>query len=253
MGDPRARDRDKRRSLRLHGTVARDIGVLIVSGHYKPGDLLDGEIEASERLRVSRTAYREAIRILAAKGLVEVRPKVGTRVSAPGEWQFLDPDILSWMFEHEPDEHLLRCLFELRKVVEPETAALAASRRTDEHVRKLNDALKRMGEHTLATEAGRSADQDFHATLLDASGNPFLRTLTSSIGAAVAWTTEFKQRLQPLVRDPLPDHEAVCRAVAAGDSEGARRAMAYLVEMALEDTTTLPRAPSSKRRAPRTG
>jgi DNA-binding FadR family transcriptional regulator len=243
--------RDERRSLRLHGKVARDIGVFIVSGHYRSGDLLDGEIDASDRLKVSRTAYREAIRILAAKGLVEVRPKVGTRVNARDKWHLLDPDVLSWMFEHEPDEHLLTSLFELRKVVEPEAAALAASRRTQAHVDELGDALKRMAEHTLAVEEGRVADQDFHAALLDASGNPFLKTLTSSVAAAVAWTTEFKQRRQPLVRDPLPDHAEVFRAIAAGDPEQARRAMAHLVDMALFDTTTAPRGKPSKRTQPR--
>lgn len=238
--------RDRRKSLRLHGRVARDIGVSIVSGDRKPGDLLDGEIDASDRLKVSRTAYREAIRILAAKGLVEVKPKVGTRVSARDKWHLLDPDLLAWMFEQEPDEHLLKSLFELRKVVEPEAAAFAASRRSQTHVEKLEDALERMAEYTLASEEGRVADQDFHAALLDASDNPFLRTLTSSVAAAVAWTTEFKQRHQPLVRDPLPDHVEVYRAIAAGDPDWARRAMANLVEMALFDTTSAPRAKAPK-------
>lgn len=245
------RGRDRRRSLRLHGVVARDLGVGIVSGRYKPGELLDGEIEASDRLKVSRTAYREAIRILAAKGLVEARPKVGTRISARDKWHLLDPDILSWMFEHEPDQHLLESLFELRKVVEPEAAALAASRRTDGHLADLQDALERMAKHTLASEAGRLADQHFHAALLDASGNPFLKTLTSSVAAAVTWTTEFKQRRKPLVRDPLPDHVEVYRAIAASDPDRARQKMAHLVEMALLDTTTAPRPGGSKRSSQR--
>src|SRR6188508_1143918 len=73
--------RSRRKSLRLHGTIARDLGVLIVSGRYKPGEIMNGEIAASDRLHVSRGAYREAVRILAAKGLVESRPKVGTRIS----------------------------------------------------------------------------------------------------------------------------------------------------------------------------
>jgi DNA-binding FadR family transcriptional regulator len=241
-----AKTRERRRSLRLHGRVARDIGVAIVSGDRHPGDLLDGEIDASDRLNVSRSAYREAIRILAAKGLVEVKPKVGTRVSARDKWHLLDPDLLAWMFEHEPDEHLLKSLFELRKVVEPEAAALAANRRSEAHVEKLEDALERMAEHTLASEEGRVADQDFHAALLDASDNPFLKTLTSSVAAAVAWTTEFKQRHQPLVRDPIPDHVDVYRAIAAANPEKARQAMAHLVEMALFDTTTAPRRKPSK-------
>ena len=110
------------RALRLHGTIARDIGMRIVSGRIAPGRVLDGEIEASERLRVSRTAYREAVRILAAKGLIESRPKIGTRVSEPRHWHLLDPDVISWIFTSTPDERLLSGLFELRTVVEPAAA-----------------------------------------------------------------------------------------------------------------------------------
>ncbi len=236
--------RARRKSLRLHGMVARDIGILIVSGRYKAGDLLDGEIEASDRLNVSRTAYREAVRILAAKGLVEVRPKIGTRVSPREKWHLLDPDVLSWIFKYEPDEHLLESLFELRKIVEPEAAALAAKRRSEEHLRVMLEALEGMAEHTLAEEAGRIADQNFHAALLDASGNPFLTSLTSGVSAAIAWTTVFKQRRRPLQRDPIPDHRRVYEAIAAADPQAAHRAMAELVDMALLDTTTAPRSRS---------
>lgn len=224
------------RPLRIHGTIARDLGIRIVSGAVKPGELLDGEIAASGSLNVSRTAYREALRMLAAKGLVESRPKTGTRVSTRDKWQLLDPDVLSWVFEFEPDESLIASLFELRKIVEPEAAALAAARRTDHHVAAMADALAGMADHTLATDAGRDADQRFHAALLDASGNPFLVTLTSGVGAAVAWTTIFKQRNSPLLRDPLPDHKRVYEAVAAGDSPAAHRAMTDLVDMAFQDT-----------------
>lgn len=231
----------QRRSLRLHGIVARDLGVLIVSGHYRPGDLLDGEIEASERFSVSRTAYREAVRILAAKGLIEVRPKVGTRVLPREKWHLLDPDVLSWIFEFEPDDHLLKSLFELRNIVEPKAAELAAERRTEDQLERMENALKRMADHSLATDEGRLADQQFHSALLEASDNPFLANLTSGISAAIEWTTIFKQRGGPLTRDPMPDHIRVFEAIAASDGDEARRAMAYLVEMALIDTTTAPR------------
>ena len=118
----------RKRSLRLHGTIAQDIGVRIVTGQLPPGHVLDGEIEASARLRVSRTAYREAVRILAAKGLVVSRPKLGTRVSEPDRWQLLDPDVLGWMFTTSPDETVLNSLFELRTIVESAACALAATR-----------------------------------------------------------------------------------------------------------------------------
>ena len=227
----------RRKALRLHGAIARDMGVQIVSGRFRPGRILDGEIDASDRLAVSRTAYREAVRILAAKGLVESRPKVGTRVSLPERWHLLDPDVLSWIFEREPDDRLVNGLFELRHIVEPQAAALAALRRTEADLADIARALEGMKDHSLAIEAGRLADQDFHAALLRASGNAFVASLISGITAAVTWTTIFKQRHNQLARDPVPDHVRVYEAVRAGNPAAAQRAMTALLDLALLDTT----------------
>src|SRR5438270_2071163 len=196
----------KKRALRLHGTIARQLGILIVSGKHRPGDLLGGEIAAAEQLAVSRTAYREAVRILAAKGLVDARPKVGTRINPRNLWHLLDPDVLDWMFELEPDLVLLDSLFELRNVVESAAAGFAAQRRTAAHLQGMRSAIEGMAAHTLATEQGRQADLDFHTTLLLATGNPFIISLANGVRAAVRATTIYKQRKQPLRRDPLPDH-----------------------------------------------
>jgi DNA-binding FadR family transcriptional regulator len=223
--------------LRLHGTIAQDLGSQIVTGHLKPGTVLDNEVEASERLKVSRTAYREAVRILAAKGLVEARPKVGTRVSALHRWHLLDPDVLGWIFSGDPDPQLIESLFELRRIVEPAAAGLAATRRTTADLKVLERALESMSKHSLANDAGRAGDQEFHAALLSASANPFLESLTSSISAAVARTTLFKQRHQPLMRDPIPDHISVFEAVRDRKSRRAEQAMARLIDLALRDTT----------------
>jgi hypothetical protein len=87
----RSNARTRRKSWRIPGTIARDLGVQIVSGRFKPGHKLNGEIETSGRLRVSRTAYRGPVRILTAKGLVKALPKVGTRVSPQVQWHLLDP------------------------------------------------------------------------------------------------------------------------------------------------------------------
>ncbi|HEY6644362.1 MAG TPA: FadR/GntR family transcriptional regulator [Povalibacter sp.] len=236
---PKSNARVRRRSLRLHGSIARDLGILIVSGRYKPGELLNGEIAASDRLHVSRGAYREAMRILAAKGLVESRPKVGTKVSQPERWHLLDPDVLSWIFEFEPDEKLLSNLFELRRIIEPGAAALAAERRTNAHLEMMSRALDGMAKYTLADEAGRLADQEFHSALLSASDNAFLMTLTTGVGAAVSWTTIFKQRDNPLARDPMPDHRKVYEAVKASDPAAAHKAMMNLVDLAFLDTTNV--------------
>jgi DNA-binding FadR family transcriptional regulator len=250
QGSGRSEAVARRKALRLHGAIARDLGVQIVAGRYRPGHILNGEIDASDRLKVSRTAYREAVRILAAKGLVESRPKVGTRVSVPERWNLLDPDVLSWIFEHEPADSLLNGLFELRRIVEPQAAALAAQRRTEADLVAMAQALEGMGEHSLAVDAGRVADQNFHSALLRASGNAFVASLISSIAAAVTWTTIFKQRHHQLARDPLPDHVRVYEAVRAGDPTAAQRAMTALLDLALLDTTRArrPRKKPARRR-----
>jgi DNA-binding FadR family transcriptional regulator len=225
-----------RKPLRLHGSIARDIGVLIVSGRYRPGHILDGEVEASERRKVSRTAYREAVRILAAKGLVHSRPRVGTRVSALEQWHLLDPDVLAWAFSGEPEPEVLHGLFELRTIVEPAAAALAAARRNQQHLDAMRRALDGMTQHTLNVEEGRIADKEFHAALLLATNNPFIVSLTNGVTAAVNALTEFKQRIAPLKRDPAPDHWRVYDAIAAKDAEGARAAMTELIRLAIMDT-----------------
>lgn len=221
---------------RIHGSVARSLGVAILAGRHNPGDVLPGEIEFAEQLGVSRTAYREAIRILNAKGLVESRPKTGTRVSARSRWNLLDPDILAWAFEGEPSEAFIRDLFELRMIVEPAAAALAAERRSGQDIARMGHALEEMGRHGLATEAGRAADQAFHTTILEAARNGPLLALSSSIAAAVTWTTIFKHRRRGIPRDPMADHRALYETILAGDPEAARAAMTDLVRLALADT-----------------
>jgi DNA-binding FadR family transcriptional regulator len=236
-----------KKSLRLHGTIAADIGVAIVSGRYRPGHVLDGEVEASTRRRVSRTAYREAVRILAAKGLVHSKPRIGTRVSPQDQWHLLDPDVLTWAFTEEPASEVLHALFELRSIVEPAAAALAAARRTQRHLEHMRSALDDMARLTLQVEAGRLADQEFHAALLAATANPFVVSLTNGVTAAVNALTEFKQRIAPLKRDPVPDHWRVYDAIAAKNAEGARDAMRELIRLAIMDM------PSKHRPRPATG
>ncbi|HVI99407.1 MAG TPA: FadR/GntR family transcriptional regulator [Sphingomonas sp.] len=221
---------------RLHSSLARELGRRILSGEFPPGHLFPGEIEFSHQLDLSRSALREAFRILSAKGLVESRPKAGTRVTDPARWSRLDPDVLAWQFASEPSRAFLRDLFELRMIVEPAAAAAAASRRTVRQVRQMAEALDEMAAQGLSTELGRAADQRFHSLVIEAARNQLLSTLSSSIMAAVAWTTIFKQRRRALPRDPMPEHRALHAAIAAGDPDAAREAMVVLIDLALADT-----------------
>ena len=126
---------------RLHGALLRKLGVAIVRGRYPPGNVLPDEIAFAEQLQVSRGAYREALQALTSKGLVERKPKAGTRVLPRKRWNLLDPQVLSWFFIARPDLPFIRNLFELRGIIEPAAARLAAQRRDDGDLAKLRAAL----------------------------------------------------------------------------------------------------------------
>lgn len=226
--------------LRVHQSVARELGIQILTGRYKPGDGFVGEIEQSSAMRVSRTAYREALRILVAKGLVESRPKTGTQVTPRSRWNLLDPEILAWTFSSEPDDRFIRDLFELRGIIEPAAAALAAERRTERQISNMRVSLEAMQSLGLACEEGRLADQEFHRLILESADNAALASLASSVGAAVSWTTRFKQRRQALPRDPIPEHVAVYEAILHQDVQAARNQMNRLLHFALEDMGPTP-------------
>lgn len=202
---------------------------------------------ATETLGVSRAAYREAVQVLIAKGLVESRPKAGTRVLPRDRWNLLDPDVLAWAFAREPDQQLIESLFELRGIIEPAAAALAAERCSREDLQRMKSGLALMRRHTLATEEGRQGDREFHSALLHATGNDALIALSASIAAAVAWTTVYKQRGRELPRDPVPFHLSVYEAIADGDPGRAREAMRILVTGALEDIDLAPAAAEEER------
>jgi len=221
---------------RLQGSLAKQLAVMILSGELPEGHLFPNEIDYARQIGVSRSVLREALRILTAKGLVNSRPKTGTRVGSKRQWSLLDPDLLAWQFEAEPSRKFLRDLFELRMLVEPGAAALAAERRSKKQVNAMCSALDTMALHGLGTEQGRLADQHFHMIMLEATRNGAIIALASSIMAAIAWTTLYKQRKRGLVRDPIPDHRNLFDAIANADSAAARDAMSELVRLALADT-----------------
>lgn len=224
------------RSRPAHSKLAQQIGVAIVTGRHPPGGLLPGEIELAESLGVSRSVIREALRTLAAKGLVDSRPKTGTRVRARNDWNLLDPELLGWMFEGAPSLPFVRSLFQLRLIVEPAAAEIAAVRRSARQLSAMGHALETMAQHGLAGEIGRAADHRFHALILEATGNELLVSLSASIAAAVRWTTFFKYRLDKQPRDPMPEHRALFEAIADGDPDAARGATLALVHQAQLDT-----------------
>jgi DNA-binding FadR family transcriptional regulator len=210
------------------------MGSDIVRGVYRPGDSLPGEIAASQNLQVSRNAYREAVRILAAKGLVESRQKAGTLVTPRTRWNLLDPDVLHWMLDDRESSDFIGSLLELRSIVEPAAAALAAERRSDEDLERIETALNEMREHEPDSPAGEKADEQFHSALLNAGGNELLCRLANIILVGVEYVAEYK-RERCVDRDTWPDHKMLFDAIRDQDSPGAHSAMSGLIEHARRD------------------
>jgi DNA-binding FadR family transcriptional regulator len=219
-----------------HVTLSKDLGVAIVTGVHPPGSLLPAEVDLADQRGVSRSVVREALRMLSAKGLLQSRPKAGTRVRDRQHWNLLDPDLLAWMFEGAPALGFVRSLFQLRLIVEPAAAELAAVGRSGHQLSRLGHSLELMGSSGLNTPEGQAADQQFHTIILEATGNELLMSLASTISSAVRWTTLFKYRASRQPRDPMPAHRALFEAIAESDGMAARLATAELIEQARQDT-----------------
>lgn len=158
----------------LHGEVVHTLGLQIVSGELQPGDPLPPEDELTSDLAVSRTVLREAVRVLAAKGLVDARPKIGTRVRARAEWNVLDPDVLSWRAETSTDRRLYEETTEVRLAIEPLAARLAATRASDVEAAAIAEAYAAMEAGVADQTAYLAADLRFHDRILSASHNELL-------------------------------------------------------------------------------
>jgi DNA-binding FadR family transcriptional regulator len=213
----------------LHGEVVHTIGLRIVGGTLEPGDPLPPEDELIADLAVSRTVLREAVRVLAAKGLVEARPKTGTRVRPRAEWNILDPDVLSWRVEATDDGTLYEETTEVRLAIEPLAARLAATRATDEEVAGIAEAYAGMESGVKDQVAYLAADLRFHDRILASSHNELLGHLGVVLRAVLRTTFELTTTPPRSRRRALPLHKAILDNIAARDEGGAEIAARALI------------------------
>lgn len=164
----------------VHSRIASEIGLRIVRGDYPPGAILPNEAKWAETFDVSRSAVREAIKMLMAKSLLTSRPKVGSRVEPRDRWNLLDRDVLAWYAASPRREQFLKTVQEFRYIVEPEAAALAALRRSEEQMAEISRACAEMGAGT-TLRARTEADTRFHMAILRAAGNELLVPLGALI------------------------------------------------------------------------
>lgn len=212
-----------------------DLGLKIVSGTWPPGYIID--VDALEReLGVSRTVVREAVKILTSKGLIAARPKFGTYVRDRPQWNLLDADVMSWRDTERPDPDLIRDLNEMRRILEPAAARLAADRRNPEEIATMEAALAGMTSDDVDLHV--ESDLLFHRSLLAATHNELLSRLevvlkmALSIRDRLAFSSQHSSAFMAL-------HTAVAAAIRDGDPDAAESAMRELLDAAEKDSAGL--------------
>ena len=211
----------------MHG-----LGRQILTGKLRPGQV----VPVPAGLTASRTALREALKVLTAKGLVEARPRVGTRVRPRSDWQLFDKDVIAWQRGGPLGAAFLNELTEVREILEPATAALAAARASKDDVADLTRAYADM---VAATRDGRvrrvhidafvDADTRFHAGIFRASGNELLTQLGQTVFSALVLSFRATTTRPGAARASLPRHRAILNAIKRGRPADARRAMLSLM------------------------
>jgi DNA-binding FadR family transcriptional regulator len=213
----------------VHAAVANEIGLRIVRGDYPPGTVLPNEAKWAETFNVSRSAVREAIKILMAKSLLSSRPKVGSRVEPRERWNLFDRDVLGWYAAAPNREKFLKTVQELRYIVEPEAAALAAERRSEQQMREIADACSEMvGARSLMVRT--AADTRFHMAILTASGNELLVPLGVLIESALEQLFVYVTREQKDLEHAMKLHENIAREIRLQRPDAARQAVRRLLK-----------------------
>jgi DNA-binding FadR family transcriptional regulator len=186
--------------------VVHELGKKIMEGTYKVGDSLPSEADLCTQFNISRTATREAVKMLTAKGLISSRPRQGIKVVDSKYWNLFDVDVLNWILLGKPDLYLLRHFLQLRLAIEPEAASLAAQFAQENDIEAIEHALVRMKNATNGQDDTHEADIDFHKSVLCASNNPFFIQLNNFIETALKINIRFTNRMVAVTVEEYQAH-----------------------------------------------
>lgn len=222
--------------LTLQEQILDRLGLDICNGRYETGQVLPSEPYLGETFGVSRIVIREVIKSLAAKGMLEVRRKIGTTVLEQEHWNLFDPSIIAWRAQSTSLNRMLsRDLMELRRIVEPAAARLAAERASEAERQALRAAYIEMERAVSGQGDYVKADLAFHAVLLATCGNQFVRQMRQAFSAILRTSFEIVSHKPGGPAFSLPMHDDLCRAVESGDPVAAERAALALIEQADND------------------
>lgn len=225
----------EKRATGIHADAVAHIARKILRGRLKAGASLPTEPEIGAELGVSRTVVREAVKTLAAKGLVVTGPRLGMRVRPMPDWNLFDADVIDWRVAAGVDAKFLEDVVEMRLAIEPMAARLAAKRADADAIARIERAFKAMREAVDGKGGYLAADLDFHRTILIAAGNQFVSALAPLLSALLGVSFRHSVKSRERARASLPQHEAVLRAIAKRKPDAAEKALRQLIRQARED------------------
>lgn len=222
----------------MHGHVVDSLGLAIMRNDFVENSPLPNEDALAAELTVSRSALREAMKALAAKGLVELRPRTGTRVLPRTSWNFLDPDVLRWLALAD-QQLLIDNTVELRSIIEPAAASLAALRATAQDVTNLRLEIEKM---RLALERGdtngfNEADASFHVLVIQTSHNPMLAATATPLRLGLNACFELSSAAPGALFNAIPLHLRLLESIASREPHAARDALEELLVASRKDIT----------------
>ncbi|GMG86150.1 FadR/GntR family transcriptional regulator [Biformimicrobium ophioploci] len=213
--------------------LAHDLGNAILQGRFMNVPF-PSEAELSEQFSVSRSATREAVKMLTAKGILSSRPRQGIRIMPESDWNLFDTDVLDWILSSKPGLEVLRDFVQMRAAIEPEAAALAAARSESEDVADIGRALERMQAAELGQDDPLESDIAFHGAILRASGNRFFIQLQPFSATALRVSIRHTNRFKGVNTADTSAHARVYSAIKRGKVQQARKLMHGLIDEALQ-------------------
>jgi DNA-binding FadR family transcriptional regulator len=203
--------------------VVNTLGRRVAAGTYEQASTLPIEQELAASLGVGRNALREAIKVLSGKGLISTAPRSGTKVRSRDEWNMLDPDVLAWHADPEiATQEFMLDLIELRRIIEPKAAELAAKRATREDVSRILAAYEAMANCGSDQQQRLEADIEFHTAVLKSSHNQVLNHFKYAIATYLrAHAKHGEKQPKAINQEDLERHYQIAWAIASGKAKSA--------------------------------
>jgi DNA-binding FadR family transcriptional regulator len=226
----KTKTRESARAVSVVDRLVSSLGRDIASGVWNPDQTLPTEPELAHRFGAGRNAVREAVKILAAKGFVRTERRAGTIVRPEFCWNLLDPEVLNWVLSAAANrDHLLDELSELRSIIEPAVAALAATHASAMETLRIFEAYDQMEKLRDEIQKAIDADVTFHELLFEATHNRLLVALVPAFSLLARTNFEISVRAGKPSSRNLKEHRQIAEAVSRRDPEAARRASRKLV------------------------